>query len=76
MPSRNGPSDAMMSVAVRAASPGVTSPSTATNLPKPARTAMSRIPTPCSDAGVTNRPVGLPHEQGRWRRIPRVVRRR
>ena len=46
MPSRNSPADSVMSLAVCAAFPCVTSPSTATKLPKPASTDMTRIPTP------------------------------
>src|SRR5208283_1886218 len=46
MPNRNKFSWAMMSLPVRAAFPGVTSPFTATRYPKPESADMSRSPTP------------------------------
>lgn len=46
MPRRNSVSEPAMSAAVRAASPGITGPSTATKLPKPANTASTMITVP------------------------------
>ena len=50
MPSRKRPADSVMSFAVCAGSPGVTSPFTATKYPKPASTAISRSATPAVSA--------------------------